>query len=183
MPPPVEHVVIDDLDPGFRVERQWNWHRRLLARSYERRELDNGLPIQPQRIGVWGRRDMPTAWGEHRRTAVGALPGDDEASAVFQARLPSAGRWQLDLFLPDRRVDMRVGQYTYWRFFRALGTYQIDVVSAGQSTRITFDAGRAAAGWNELERFDFGSGDVSVIVSNRTDGDVVIVDAIRWRQV
>ena len=182
MPRPAKHIVVDDLDPGLRIEREWNWRTRLLNRNRESRELDKGLPVQPRRAGVWGRRDIPTAWGEYRRTAVGSLPGDGEASAVFRTRLPSTGEWQLDLFLPARRVDMSVGRYEFWRFFLALGVYQIDVVAGGESTRVRFDAGRAVAGWSELGRFNFVSRDVSVIVSNRTNGDVVLVDAIRWRQ-
>lgn len=50
-------------------------------------------------------------------------------------------------------------------------------------TAIEFDGSGAAGGWHKLGEFDLESPRVSVVVSNRTDGDIVIADAIRWLEV
>ena len=44
-----------------------------------------------------------------------------------------------------------------------------------------FDGSIAEEGWNHLGDFDLRSTNVALVVTDRTDGDVVVVDAIRWR--
>ncbi len=52
-----------------------------------------------------------------------------------------------------------------------------------KSTRIEFDGRDAVAGWNHLGDFDLESPQVSLVVTDRTDGEVVVADAIRWRPI
>jgi len=65
--------------------------------------------------------------------------------------------------------------------FDAPGRLEMRLVeSGGQETTIRFDAGAAEVGWNKIGEFDLGDGDVRLFVTNRTDGEVVVADAIRW---
>jgi hypothetical protein len=55
------------------------------------------------------------------------------------------------------------------------------VLDDGTGTRdIEFDAEKNDSGWNSLGVFDIASGTVRLIVSNETDGNYVLADAIRW---
>lgn len=42
---------------------------------------------------------------------------------------------------------------------------------------------QAAEGWNKLGEFELDPGEVSVVVSDRADGQVLVADAIRWTPV
>ena len=48
-------------------------------------------------------------------------------------------------------------------------------------TPVEFDGSIAEEGWNHLGDFHLKSTNVALVVTDRTDGDVVVVDAIRWR--
>ena len=48
-------------------------------------------------------------------------------------------------------------------------------------TPIEFDGSIAAEGWNHLGDFDLQSPHVALVVTDQTDGEVVVADAIRWR--
>ena len=63
----------------------------------------------------------------------------------------------------------------------ALGSYDM-TLRAGSAVDATvdFDGSAAQPGWNALGEFDLEAGPVSLIVSNRTDGQFVVADAVRW---
>ena len=102
MPPPAKHVVVDDLDPGFRFERESNWRRRLFDRDLDRRELDNGLPIQPRRAGVWGRRDILRRGGHTAVLRLHRFPelAKSRPSFARDSRQRATGSW-ISSSLPD----------------------------------------------------------------------------------
>ena len=45
---------------------------------------------------------------------------------------------------------------------------------------IKFDSNAAAMGWNLAESIDLPEGETTVTLSNKTDGQFVVADAIRW---
>ena len=62
------------------------------------------------------------------------------------------------------------------------GTWNLTLVDESGSQEITFDAGGGEAGWNSLGMFEVAEGEVRLMVSNETDGDYVVADAIRWKR-
>ena len=64
-----------------------------------------------------------------------------------------------------------------------LGEYDMRVRTAGREVAVEFDGGAAQPGWNEIGIFEVDSGRVEVAVTNRTDGEVVVADAVRWREM
>ena len=63
------------------------------------------------------------------------------------------------------------------------GTWNLTLQDTSGSHEIPFDADGGEAGWNTLGTFELASGDVSLKVSNKTDGKVVLADAVRFRPV
>ena len=101
---------------------------------------------------------------------------------MFAAQLPDGGRWRLDYHLPNRERYRSMGSPT--SRYGTQGRYDLRLVSAdGPAVTLEFDASIAAPGWNHVGDFDLPSGAVRLIVSNQTDGEVVIADAIRWLPV
>ena len=109
---------------------------------------------------------------------AGSIPGDGSAVAIFAAELPEPGRWRLEYHVPDRH-----GLALWGRSFGALGTLTMTVVADGREVEVAYDVASADVGWNEVDEFEFVTPDVRLEVSNRTDGEMVIADAIRWLPV
>lgn len=184
VPPVEEGIVIDDLDRGFSVSSA-DISRLGGQETRGSRALDHGLPTYSARPGTWVRATIPGAWGKYRRTAAGALPGDEGAVAVFETALPEAGRWRLDFHVPAAEVPTSFGGSAQsWRMFGALGPMAMRLVVGETETPVDFDAGAAEPGWNKLGEFEVGAArDARLEVSTRTAGEMVIADAIRWRKL
>ena len=179
LPPTPRGIVIDDLDPRFVVE-----HRRDDARlggtpttNAEWREWDQGLPTWTREPGEWTRANIPSSWGKYRQTAAGAIAGDGSDVAVFSAGLPTPGRWQLDYHVPDRQA---MGPSFPQPSYGMLGSFDMTLVVDGNETSIPFDGTAADVGWNKLGEYELSSTAVRLEISSRTDGEMVIADAIRW---
>ena len=175
-PPVNDDVVVDDLSPGFALDDVSAQHGvRFAARQ-----------------ATWNRQETHGSWGRYARTATWTEGGDGDRSATFAARLPHAGRWRLHFHLPGAEfVELAGSVNASVRFERAvhqLGSYEMTLVQHSykmtprdESTPIEFDGSIAEAGWNRLGDFDLHSPNVSLTVTDRTDGDVVVADAIRWQ--
>jgi len=185
-------IVVDDLDEGFSVRvdeiengpRLGGGKRELPPNT----EIDQGLPVfSPQQIPGWTRQEQDGAVGKYRRTLARSRSGDGSEKAVFGAELPSRGRWRLEYHLPPMRsfsFAMSFGVATTARSDsntnQPQGAYDLRILAAGNETKIDFDAGAGQLGWNRLGDFDLPAGEVQVQVSNRTAGNYVVADAIRW---
>lgn len=169
-------IVVDDLDPGFRVVDDSKRGMLRLGSAATDEELDQGLPIVIGGFGAtpsaWSRQSVPRAWGRYRHTLAFVRAGEGERRAVFAAELPSPGSWRLEVHVPrsgeggggsDRLKDMA-----------------LVIVQGDDRQEIAFDAAGAAGGWNDVERFELGAGSVEVEVSDKSEGRVVVADAIRW---
>lgn len=177
--PTVEGIVIDDLDPGFSVEdRAGDTRRRIgtvMVETGRQRELDQGLPVASQRAGEWSRATMATGWGKYRHTVAGSIPGDGSAVATFAADLPEPGRWRLEYHVPDPH-----GLGLWGPSYGTLGTLAMTVIADGREVEVAYDGASADVGWNEIDDFEFASTEVRLEISSKTDGEMVIADAIRW---
>ena len=191
-PPPPLGIVIDDLDAGFVVERSARRSGfRIGNISFQPRrltgEMDHGIPnylsssgrAGARFDGEWRRQDLPSSWGRYRHTVARAGAADGHSKAVFTTELPGAGEWRLDYhmpFVPQRKGELRV--------HAALGDYDMALeFGDGEQLAVAFDASGAVNGWNDLGRFDLPEGPVRLVVSNRSSGDFVLADAVRWRPV
>ena len=193
MPEPDDGIIVDDLDPGFSVvyaspedeERhgpQATWITGEL-------DIDEGLPVFNPFVvptGGWMRFEQPGMWGRYRHTVASTLPGGGGASVRFTAQVPSAGRWRVDYHVPfiAQRVDGPIMETVRMSLLLGeKGTYEMKVVTGDSDLPVEFDADEAQTGWNDLGEYSLPAGEVSLEVSNKTTGAVVIADAVRWRPV
>ena len=198
-PAPTTGIVVDDLDAGFSVfvERpQTSVRLAGVTAGLPDQDLDQGLPVydrsdNPARLDEWARAEQPSSWGAYRHTVARASAGGGEHKAMFTVDLPSRGRWRLAYHLPDlsvrhRRDDrfdisVQIALADLLDDPNALGSYDM-TLRAGSAVDATvdFDGSAAQPGWNAIGEFDLEAGLVSLIVSNRTDGQFVVADAVRW---
>jgi len=66
------------------------------------------------------------------------------------------------------------------RAYGELGSYDMALVADGKRIPIPFDGAAAEVGWNKVGEYEFSSTSVRLEISSRTDGEMVIADAIRW---
>jgi hypothetical protein len=173
--PEEDFIVVDDLDPGFEVVtgEQRNG-LRLNSRGTESEETDQGLPVaSSDRVpATWSRMINTTNWSKYRHTMVLIEAGKGEKKAVFTANIPHAGTWDLELHLPYKPS-------TYPG--RKWGTWHLVIMdNNGDQLEIQFDSNAAALGWNLADSLDLPEGEISVTLSDKTDGQFVVADAIRW---
>ena len=187
-PAPERGVIVDDLDPGFTVETDVNaqWRFRLADWSIAP-TLDQGLPLYDKdrstlRRNTWHREAVPTAWGRYRRTIALTQAGDGSARATVSTHLPSDGPWDLAFHIPLPPRPNFPGESAPEAHLRFLGSYDMVIRTAGTEVLVEFDGRAADFGWNSVGTFEVSKGKVQLIVSNRTFGDIVVFDAIRWRQ-
>lgn len=183
------HTVIDDLDVDFSVENDRTANEPgLLGRFRPPAHFDRGLPqfswlLLGSPDAGWLRQEVPSSWGKYRHTMVRSAAGDGSRRVLFATNLGS-GRWQLDFHLPHDPLPQLPGEpYVEPPFIGQLGRYEMWIRTAAGDRHIEFDGSAAAPGWNKLGVFETEGGLVSVVVSNRTTGRIVIADAVRWLPV
>jgi hypothetical protein len=176
LPDPTGAIVVDDLDDGFRIEdsgeRAW-W--RFGGRG-GKQDMDQGLPVfQPGARGApdWSRWTFGNAYGRYRHTTAVVRKGSGNKKVTFAAEIPDAGQWVLEYYLP-RTPGRGPGSR------RRPGTWDLSVKDEIDDREVKFDADGGEFGWNSLGTFELAGGEVLVTVSDKTDGDFVMADAIRW---
>ena len=85
--------------------------------------------------------------------------------------IPRSGRFRLEYHLPQPGRTKRE---------KNRGSWTMNLVDVSGDQVITFDADAADNGWNPLGEFELAAGEVRLEVSDKTDGSLVIADAIRW---
>jgi hypothetical protein len=171
--PDTRIVTVDDLDDGFELTEDSARNGVRIGGRGSDANLDEGLPrFRWGRPPVrWSRAISGAAWGRYRHTYVLTRAGKGRRAAVFPAMIPDAGDWSLEIHLPHKMSIRRV---------RKWGTWSLEVEDASGSRVVTFDADSAARGWNTIDTVSLTDGEVVLRLSDRTDGQVVVADAVRW---
>lgn len=171
-----DRIVADDLDESFSIATEEGTEDlRLAGRNSAAAGMDQGLPVAagnglPSR---WSRRVSQTSWGRYRHTVTYMGAGDGTTRAVMPASIPAAGLWELEIhvpFLPYIPAERR-------------GRWNLEIVSANGSEPVSYVASVGIVGWNLVGEFRLPAGEVRVEISDRTDGMLVVADAIAWSRV
>jgi hypothetical protein len=178
--PKEDFIVVDDLDPGFSIIEEKNGNGfRLSGRADEPEVTDQGLPVTTQYAGVpptWSRLAAVGSWGKYRHTVAAVRAGNGDKKAEFTAKVPHSGSWDLEIYIPPK----------YNAFpGRRWGTWNLLITdSNGDQHETKFDSDAAAqAQWNIVGNFEIPEGEILVTLSNKTNGQFVVADAIRWLPV
>ena len=174
-------IVVDDLDAGFSVVADTPTPGGA-ANDVTTTALP---PYSLSRPGWQRQADANSsanvvAWGRYRRTLARTPAGNGSTRAVFSTEVPTAGHWRLAIHLPG--VAVSEGR---WRPRSplerdSLGSLALELANGGGTQSVTFEGGEAVPGWNDVGVFDLAAGPVDVSLSDRTSGQVVVADAIRW---
>lgn len=106
--------------------------------------------------------------------------GDGSTRAVFSTEVPEAGAYRLAIHLPGAAVSEGRWRPRSPLERDSLGSLDLEMSSSDREQSVTFAGGDAVSGWNDVGVFDLAAGPVRVSLSDRTSGEVVVADAIRW---
>ena len=174
--PKEEFIVVDDLDPGFSIIEEQNGNGfRLSGKSDEPEVTDQGLPVTNQYAvpSTWSRLPTVGSWGKYRHTLAAVRAGNGEKKAVFRARATHSGSWVLEIHIPPKYNAFPGRRWGIWNL--------VIIDSNGDQHEVKFDSDAAVqAQWNIVGDFVIPEGEISVTLSDETDGQFVVADAIRW---
>lgn len=154
-PPPVGAVVVDSTRPGFtQIGKDWQQAESGYAGGAEFTASLRGASIREP----WHLRPL-------RSPAV----------AIWQATIPTAGRYRVLAYLPYALSGLDDSRRTEYR-----------VRHGQEETLVTIDAQTYANDWADLGTYEFRAGEQSVVIlSNQTESDRLSVwaDAVMWLPV
>ena len=151
-------IVIDNEDEGFSMPV-----RRVT--KYLRPQLKGGH---------WESRDLTMAYGRYEKNFRWKRPGDGAQPAIWTARIPQDGEYDVAYYYPPPQMRRRLG----------LGkSFELKVSHQSGSETLRLESKHLKAGWNLLGRFSFSKdAEGTVELSDDADGRLY-ADAIRWRYV
>ncbi len=151
-------IIVDNDDKGFSMPI-----RRTTR--YSRPGLEGGN---------WRERSLPTAYGRYTKNYRQKKPGDGAQPAVWAARIPRDGEFDVGFYFPDPAIARREGIGT---------TFTLTVFHADKVDTLEMERDLMKAGWNHLGRYKFVEGVEAVVeLSDRAKG-TLYADAVRWRFV
>ena len=181
--PASSSIIVDDLDQGFSTVTESQDSKGLRLKTKQKidrnQDTDQGLPYISATIlpggtrapGEWSRMTNGVAFGKYRHTAAIIKSGDGDKKALFQTSLPKDGEWDLEFYIPVKSMFPR----------KEWGTWHAVVVDDnGDKHEVEFDSKAGTGGWNLVNKLDLPKGKVTVELSDLTNGDLVVADAIRW---
>ena len=199
---PGNSIVVDDLDPGFSVDKSNDnsadlpWFLRFVNVAFGESPTDQGLSsygstgvtISVGAFGEWSRQQLDQAYGKYRRTLARAFDDSTEANVHFEASLPTRGNWKLEYHVPDPNslrsggglgfaINVEIGSR---RGRERYGDFEMWVTDGDRVVPIEFDGESIDEGWNLLGEFELENPLVTVSVSSNTTRGSVVADAIRW---
>ncbi|NLA74702.1 MAG: hypothetical protein GX846_04415, partial [Deltaproteobacteria bacterium] len=180
-PPATSSIVVDDLDEGFSTidEREKGGGLRIRAKEKQDKDTDQGLPYSsftmvPAGLGLpnkWTRISNGMTFGKYRHTAAYIRKGTGAKRAVFSAELPHGGAWDLEIYIPVKNIFQRKNWGTW---------HGVITDKNGDRHELEFDSKAGGEGWNLAGKYYLSSGACTLELSDLTDGDMVVADAIRW---
>ena len=119
----------------------------------------------------WTRLINGAAWGKYRHTAAIINSGNGSKKALFSANLTINDEWDLELHIPMKAIFPG----------KRWGIWNIIVKdSNGDQYEVEFNSEAGIDGWNLVEKISLPKGKVTVELSNKSNGNIVVADAIRW---
>ncbi len=120
----------------------------------------------------WTILDLPGNWGRYQHNAAVVQSGEGNKKAIFIVMIPKAGSWDLELHMPDLNKSFPGLKFGRWP------VQMLD--SSGNQHELIFESGSAVEGWNMAGTVELTEGEVSVILTDKSDIGPVIADAVRW---
>ena len=151
-------VIVDNEDEGF---------------SLPIRRLQRFL--RPQLKGDnWREGELPFSYGRYETSYRWKHPGDGAQPAVWEARIPHAGEYDVSFYMPPSRMQRRL---------RLADTFTLEVTHTAGADTLSLETSGQRGGWAVLGRYRFDAGQTASVTLSDRAGNRLYADAVRWRFV
>lgn len=189
-------VIVDNEDPGFSYNSvpESSILRRWLAERMDTGDQYTGIQsFNPPR--KWTAAVNGNCYGTIRKSAYYIHAGKGDNVASWTGQIPRAGRYALFIYIPNvenvggRNISFGrpgggrgggPGGFDRRRGGGDLGELRLRVHHEDGVDDIVMNAATADEGWNVVGSFFFSEGDATVELTDKSDGRIVIADAVRW---
>ena len=131
-------IIVDNEDEGFSMPI-----RRVT--KYLRPQLKGGN---------WRTRDLSVAYGRYEKNFRWKTPGDGAQPAIWKARIPQDGEYDVAYYYPPPQMRGRLGLSK---------SFALKVSHTNGSDTLRVESEHMKAGWNLLGRFSFSEGVEGVV--------------------
>lgn len=178
----ITRITVDNEDKGFQILEKKGIRKLLFP--FGERSIKNTCFMDNMQLvtNSWRCYVAQSCYGDRIKSAVGKSEGSGESRVVWSTILPSAGRYELEVYIPNSAWNRnRSMQMIY--FYR--------VVQRGKIENVSLAWGDQEWGWLSLGEFECENGEITVELSDKVGGSkmqngdvrVVIADAIRWKKL
>ncbi len=188
-----DEFLVDNEDPGFSYISVSN-ESKLKQYFDSRKEKDNEVfykAIDANRVPLnWTPLAHSAFYGESIRSAYITRRGEGNNVARWTTVLPSAGFYDVYVFIPMSAM-MRFGDRGRGRSGSSKGhggpsfadegrIYNYIISSNEGSEEVEFRLSNLEEGWNKVGAFHFPADTAVIELTNRTNSNRVIADAVKW---
>jgi ABC-type transport system involved in multi-copper enzyme maturation permease subunit len=166
-------VIVDNEEPGFSYDQAVN---QAYLKSVVRKNKTERYKYSA--IWAW---NPPREWraalqseffGHYIHSAYYTRGGTGERSVSWKAALPEKGTYDVYFFMD--KVNL------VWRRTNRSPDYNFLIYHDNGVEKINRNSDDTEGGWNYLGSFSFTSDSARVDMSNKTIGDIVFADAVKW---
>ncbi len=166
-----KEIIVDNEDVGFSIEEAENqaylksMFNKRIKRKYDYSELRFwDVP------GYWVPVLQTGYYGKYIHSAYYTRAGLGDRKAMWKANLKESGFY--DIYFYYTKIDNN------WREQKSKETYVYQVSHDGGIEKVSVS--ELDNGWNYLGSFYISAGQAKVELSNKTGGEMVFADAIKW---
>ncbi len=166
-------VIADNEDSSFSYRQATNqaYLKSMINRNKENRlKYTHVRSYNPPR--VWNAVLRSEFYGNYVRSSYYTRGGTGERTASWKAHLPEPGSYDVYLYVNKIHMD--------WRRSNKAPDYNISVYHDNGVEQINYTTENVDHGWNYLGTWYVSSDSARVELSNKSNGDMVFADAVKW---
>ncbi|MFC2088541.1 hypothetical protein ACFLSX_02990 [Calditrichota bacterium] len=172
-------IIIDNEDPGFEIVdfSQTNWFTHLFHVDQINENQYTWTINYYDPPQTWQRLKSPAFYGKYIHSAFYVGAGEGDKKAIWRVNIPDGGHYSVYTCIFDRSKLLK-----RWDKGKLLSKFLYSIFHDNDTTKIELDVQQTDPSevWNYLCEFYFPKGNAKVELSNKTDGKVVIADAIKF---
>jgi hypothetical protein len=180
-------IIVDDEDAGFKTisEVKESFLKRLLVHN-----KDDGGEYETMRFWRpplnWQHTVQGSFYGLYKHSAYYIKSGDGTKRAVWTAQIPESGNYNIYCYnFPlrggmDRRGRGGPQQQQQQQKPSAAAEYHYLIHHDDGVEEVEFEGAKSPEGWNLLGTFYLSAGHAEVELTNKSNGPIVVADAIKW---
>jgi hypothetical protein len=165
-------IIVDNEDTGFTYEQASDqaYLKSLIKNKKQDRYKYSSISWRPPR--EWKTILRSEFYGGYVRSACYTKGGTGERMAQWKAALP--GKAAYDVYFHLDKVNL------FWRGDNRSPEYDFTIYHDNGSDKITQVTSESETGWNYLGTFFISSDTGKVELTNKTSGDMIFADAVKW---